>query len=395
MTSGSEADPPPGAEGDAPLPWGPHGRRDSSKRVWVLVALVALALVVVRFWERLAAPFRDQPVAAFVALQPEGEAAARDGLHQLAAGTRFRLFAVLQARTPTGGEVWYTEAPALRLGDRQVPAERLRRWPESGRRARVRWWTVEGFSPYLSVAAADDADRFRMVETFHPEWGSGWSIAGLVDPRNVQLDAASPLKPLPFGVQRWQVRVELFADRAAITPSARAASPGGADALADAGALTTVRATLPAPLARLSAVFGLTQIEPAPGAGAELRARLDEWRRRGLSFERSSVLREHVEAAGADPAALAWQAVDLSGAGTPRWRHAEDDPGVAAGDLVQGGGRIVVLFRDEGEPGRLDRADLVFDFFKGAKIRRLDEVFHGSGELRVEWAPLGQPRRAG
>ena len=68
--------------------------------------------------------------------------------------------------------------------------------------------------------------------------------------------------------------------------------------------------------------------------------------------------------------------------------------GVAAGDLLQGGSRIVVLFRDQGEPGRLDRADLVFDYFKGARVRRLDDVFHEEGGLVLDWAST-RPERPG
>ena len=389
MTDRAEASGPE-RSGDAATPsWGAPERRGSARLLWALVGVTVAALLLFRFWDRLAAPFRAQPIAAFVALLPEGEGVARDGPHRLAAGVPFRLFAVLEARTVGGGSVWYTEAPALRLGERVVPGDRRRRWPQRGRLARVRWCTVEGFAPYLAVGDESDLERFRLVETFHPEWGSGWSVAGVVDPRNVQLDAGSPLRPLPFGAQRWQVRIELFAERSAITPAERTSSPGGSEALADAGAGTALVAALPPPLARLSSVFGLTQVEAEPGAAAAVAARLDEWRRRGLAFERAALLREHVEGAGGDPAALAWRAFDVDRA-APVWSATAGAAGVAAGDLVQGGGRIVVLFRDAGEPGRLDRADLVLDFHKGAKVRRLDEVFRAEGGLELEWAPLGR-----
>jgi hypothetical protein len=188
------------------------------------------------------------------------------------------------------------------------------------------------------------------------------------------------------------VRIEIYAERTAITPSERVASPGGDELLAGAALPTGVVAALPAPLAAVSAVFGVTQVEAAPGVGGEIGARLEDWRRRELVFERAALLRAHLEAAGVEPAALAWRPLDLDAA-PPAWRAGGGD-GVAAGDLVQGGSRIVVLFRDQGEPGRLDRADLVFDYFKGARVRRLDDVFHEEGGLVLDWASA-RPERPG
>jgi hypothetical protein len=377
---GGQAGPPD----DAPFGYGEPASRDSSRLLWVVVVLVVAALVALRYWDGIAAPFQDRAVAAFVALLPDGEEVARDGEHRLAAGARFRLFAVLEAKTFTGSTVWYTEAPALSLGGREIPAAALRRWPEGGRVARVRWWTLEGFAPYLPVATSADLDRFELTGAFHPEWGAGWSVDGVVDPRNAQLEPESPLRPLPFGSQRWQVRIELLAGPEALTPSDGAASADGAEALARRGAATALIAALPAPLAVTSAVFGLTQVEPGPELAAADAGRVAGWRRLGLVFERADLLREHVEAAGTEPAALAWRHVDLD-ATPPPWGAA----GVAPGDLLQGGGRIVVLFRDLGELGRLDRADLVFDFYKGAKVRRVDEVFRDAGGLALQWASLG------
>ena len=388
MTSarpGGQAGPPD----DAPFGYGEPARRDSSRILWIVVLLVVGALVALRFRDRIAAPFQDRAVAAFVALLPEGETVARDGEHRLAAGARFRLFAVLEAKTFTGGTVWFTEAPALSLGGREIPAAALRRWTEGGRVARVRWWTLEGFAPYLPAASSADLDRFQLTGAFHPEWGAGWSVDGVVDPRNAQLESDSPLRPLPFGSQRWQVRIELLAGPEALTASEGAASADGAEALARPGAATALVAALPEPLALVSAVFGLTQVDPGPELAPADVERVAGWRRQGLVFERVALLRGHVEAAGADPATLAWRRVDLDAA-PPEWGAA----GVTRGDLLQGGGRIVVLFRDLGETGRLDRGDLVFDFFKGAKVRRIDEVFREAGGLALQWAPLAPARSA-
>ncbi|MBZ0090272.1 MAG: hypothetical protein K8H90_07835, partial [Thermoanaerobaculia bacterium] len=99
---------PPGTSAEPAFGYGGPERRDSSRLLWILAALAVVALVVLRFWDGIVAPFRVEPVAAYVALLPEGETVARDGEHRLAADARFRLFAVLEARTFGGDTVWYT-----------------------------------------------------------------------------------------------------------------------------------------------------------------------------------------------------------------------------------------------------------------------------------------------
>ena len=59
------------------------------------------------------------------------------------------------------------------------------------------------------------------------------------------------------------------------------------------------------------------------------------------------------------------------------------DDGVARGDLIRAGGRVVVLYEDRGTPGRLDRGDLCFDFEQGAEVLPLSEVFVGEGLLEL------------
>jgi hypothetical protein len=58
--------------------------------------------------------------------------------------------------------------------------------------------------------------------------------------------------------------------------------------------------------------------------------------------------------------------------------------GVAAGDLLRVGNRVVVVYRDDGTPGRLDGADLCFDYLEGPAVERLESVFSVGG--LVEWA---------
>jgi hypothetical protein len=359
----------------------PETRPDTGGRwVWWLAAGLVAALVAWRYAPRWSEPFRPRPLAAWVAILPEGGATATDGRHELEAGRAFRLFAVLEAEAFGGERVYFTEAPALSLGGRDVPPESLRPWPGS-RRALVRWLTVEGFAPYLAVASAADADRFRLVENFHPEWGSGWSTAGAVDPRLALLEAGSPLRPLPFGTQRYAVRIELFDEEGALTPSARWSSAAAEVGSAETGRLPTVVAALPEPLAAISAAFGRTQLAPAPDLAREIDERLDALVASELAFEGPTLLAAHLAAAGTDAEALAFRTVTLSADG-PRWGEQ-----VEPGDLLRAGGRIVVLYRDADGGGRLDPGDLVFDLDRGLRVLAAAAVFESEGgELRLDHA---------
>ncbi len=42
---------------------------------------------------------------------------------------------------------------------------------------------------------------------------------------------------------------------------------------------------------------------------------------------------------------------------------------------------MVVLYRDAGEPGKLDPADLAFDFERGLRLGELKDFFSGEGDL--------------
>lgn len=350
--------------------------------VWWLAAGLVVALIAWRYAPQWSEPFRPRPVAAWIAILPEGGATATDGRHALEAGRAFRLFAVLEAEAFGGERIYFTEAPALSLGGREVARESIRPWP-AGRRALVRWLTVEGFAPYLAVASAADADRFRLVENFHPEWGSGWSIAGTVDPRLALLEAGSPLRPLPFGTQRYAVRIELFDAEGTLTPSARWSSAGAEVALAEPRRLPTVVATVPAPLSGISAAFGRTQLAPAPGLAPELEGRLAELVARELAFEGPALIATHLAAAGAAADTLEFRTVTLAAEG-PRWGEE-----VAPGDLLRAGDRIVVLYRDADGGGRLDPGDLVFDLHRGLRVLAASAVFESQGdELRLDHARL-------
>jgi hypothetical protein len=361
----------------------PGDDRDRGARwVWWVAAGLVAALIAWRFAPGWTEPLRPRLLSASVAVLPDGAAVASDGRHELEAGRPFRLYAVVEAETFGGERIYFSEAPALSLGGREVPGAAIRRWP-SDRRALVRWVTVEGFAPYLAVASAADLERFRFNESFHPEWGTGWSIAGTVDPRLALLEPGSPLRPLPFGTQRFAVRVELFDAEGSLAPAARWSSPGAEVAMAEPQRVPTVVAALPAPLAGVSAAFGRTQVEPRPGLAPELEARLAELVSRDFAFEGPTLIAAHLAAAEVGADGLAFETVTL-GADGPRWGEQ-----VGAGDLLRAGDRIVVLFRDADGGGRLDPGDLVFDLHRGLRVLAAADVFESEDdELRLDHARL-------
>jgi len=358
---------------------------ESKAVVWIALGLGAV-IAALFFLPKVENPLAPEPLRAFVALRAEGEAAASNGAHRLAAGAPFRLFAVVEATSWRGETIFLTDAPALVLDGTPIAAERIRPWPE-GRIAKVRWFTLEGFSPWFEVSSEADLDRYALVETFHPEWGDGWSVAGVVDPKLVQLDAASPLRPLPWGTQRYAARVEFFEAAGALTPSSRVRTPGPDAARAGDPSVTSLVASLDPPLAVLSQRFGRTEGELGPDAPDAVVAGLDALVDRDLVFRRTRLLAAHVAALGGGTAPVVWRRVDVL-ASDLRWG---DDAG--PGDLLQAGNRLVALFRDEGEPGRVDPGDLVFDLWKGLRVLRLGDVFRSDveGELELELARPGAP----
>jgi hypothetical protein len=355
--------------------------RGSRAVFWWSGAAIAL-LLALRFLPAVENPFAIEPRAAHVALLAAGERVAADGEHRLEAGRGFTLYAVLEAADWRGRTRYFTAAPALRLGGAAIPAEAIAPYA-GGQIARVRWFTVEGFAPYLEVAREDDLDRFRLNENFHPEWGESWRVEGRVDPRLALLEPDSPLAPLPFGTQRFHARIELFESAGALTPEVRLASPGAAAALAGEPRVTRVVAALPGRLGPISAALGRVQVEAVAELPAPLAARVEALAARDLAFDRARLLAAHLARAGVAARDLVWRPVDLAG-GALGWGRE-----VAAGDLVQVGARVAVLFRDQGVAGKLDPADLAFDLGRGLRIRRLEEIFTGEAGLEVEFAALG------
>lgn len=371
------------------IPDGDAAERSSRRIFWWVVGVVVTIIAGVLLLPELERELAPKPLRAWAAVEAEGSGVAVVGTVEMAAGTPFHLHAVIEAEGRGGARVFYTEAPALILDGRPVPAEALRRWDRAAT-VKVLWFTVEGVVPYLELAPGEGLERFRFEAFFHPEWGLGWSVPGRLEPANdIRLTREDRQGRLPFGTQRFQARVEIYDREAEGFPGQRLLSPGPQALPADAGAVATALVTLPGAAAPASAVFGLTGIGTPPDADRELLTELARLTREHLAFHRLALLAEILQTAGVSAAEdLDWQRIDLAAARP--W----GDGGVAAGDLLRVGNRFVVLYRDQGAPGVLDREDLCFDYARGSVVRRLDEVFAAEGG-DVEWVHLAAAAAAG
>jgi hypothetical protein len=178
------------------------------------------------------------------------------------------------------------------------------------------------------------------------------------------------------------VRVERFAGEGAITPEARWSSPGAEALAGDPAAGTSVVAALAPPLAALSAAVGRTQLDVDPALPEPVAARAQSLHEQGVALVGPRLWTEHLATAGTAVERLDWRPVDVA-AGALAW-PAEAAPG----DLLQAGGRLVALWRDEGTAGVLDPADLAFDLHRGLRPLRLDEIFAAERGLELELARL-------
>lgn len=347
------------------------------KIIWTIIALAGLAIAGLWFYPRLEEQLRPELVQAWVAIEVEGSGVADIGRVEIAAGTPFLLRAVVEARGRDGSPIYYTEATRLRRQGVEVPAEALRPW-DRGRRVQMLWFTVEGGSPYLEVGSAEELDRFNLHENYRNDWPITWTVPGRLDPaRTINRDLLYAEGQDAIGTQRYHLRVEIFANEKALVPEQRLKSWGAEDVAAHVADFPTVVASLPGVLGPPSAVFGLTQLEPAANLDGTVSARIFELDRQQLSFSRLLLLRRMLDVAGRNAADLQWQSVDL--ATGMSWDQ------LRPGDLLQVLDRIVVLYQDRGTLGILDGQDLCFDFARGAAVRPLEQVFSG-GE--AEWSPI-------
>ncbi len=350
--------------------------------LWAVVAGVTLVALLFGLGGRVRRELEPEPRAAWVAIEAGGDPVAASGPLELEAGEPFTLHAVLEAEDWRGERVYYTEAKALRLGGEPIPVSALRRW-SGDEEVRILWFTVEGAPPYLEVGGDGDLDRLQFREVFRADWPHAWSVPGSVEPSRRRLEAREAQAAAgiaDFGAQRFHVRIEFFGPASAVAPRLRMRSLGAAELESESERFPAVTARLAGPLAIASAVFGSAQVELAEGADVAVAARVRELWDRGLAFARLVLLRRLLEGAGRSWEDLDWREVDLEAG--PEWGAA----GVAAGDLLRVGDRFVLLVADDGRPGRLDDADLGFDFDRGAVLRRLGEIFTGEG--LVDWAPL-------
>lgn len=344
----------------------------TGKLLW---AALALALVLLLVWPLLRRVRREltlEPVAAWVGIERAGSGIAEVGFRELPAEQPFTLHAILEARRGDR-RLFFTEAARVRIAGEEFGGPEVRPW-HGDLEARLLWFTVEGRSPV--VRAGEDPPQLRYQANFRGDWPHAWSIPGRLEPYRRRLMAADRELEGRFGTQRYQVRIELFGPDSEIRPKDRVTSAGPDELLSAPGEFPGAAVALPGRLGPASRVFGLPQvIGPLDDEAAALVRR---WQDDGLAFSLPLLLRDMAAVAGRRWEQLEWSAIDL--AAGPAW----GEGAVAPGDLVRVGGRIVVLYRDEGGNGALDGGDLCFDFFEGATVERLEDVFTGEG--LVEWA---------
>lgn len=356
------------------------------KVLLVVVGVVGLAMILLFSSEVVEKELSPQPKAAWVAIEIDGSGVARTGSVEIDSGTPFQLHAVLEAQTFSGDTIYYTEAKQLEIEGEGIASEALRVWDRSVE-PRVLWFTVEGYKPFEELGSAEDLDAFRFQDNFRADWPRTWSVPGDLQPRGERDLRAGPVEGLDrFGTQRYHVRIEFFGPKSEISPELRIQSLHAEDLPARVGEIATVRATLPGALELPSRIYGLSQIEAEPEILSAVADQLTDWYREGLSFSRLMLLRDILDRAETSYSELDWSAVELGVDQT--W----GEGGVANGDLLRVGNRWVVVLKDAVMVGTLDRDDFCLDFDKGARVRRIGEVFTGDG--LVEWASLGQDSAA-
>ena len=357
----------------------------------VLIVIIGLVFAAVIFKPVVDEQLAPELVTAWVAIEVAGssnaatsDVAASDiadvGSFFLEVGTPFKLHAVLEARDRRGETVYYTEASRLSFDGKEVPVESLVAWNRP-QPIKVRWFTVEGPRPYVTLDTEGGIEAFKPEEFLRSDWPLSWSVPGEIDAaHDNHLENVSAEKIQRFGTQRYHVRIELYSSEESLIPERVIRSWGVSDLKQQIHSFPTVRLTLPGVLWPASRVFGLSQLEPPPGASREMLDQIAELAEHDLAFSRLTVIGDLIRETGESFGDLEWTSLDLAGAA--RW--GED---VGPGDLLRVGDRIVVLYDDRGILGVVDYPDLCFDYVQGAAVRALSDVFIGSGNT-VEHASL-------
>ncbi len=352
----------------------------SSRLFLIVITVVGLAAVAFLLQPTVVEQLAPKLVTAWVGIEKAGSGIAEVGPIDLEAGESFTLHAVLEARDRQDLPVYYTEAPRLSLDGEEVPASRLAVW-ERPRRIKVRWFTVEGERPYVTLDAETGVEGFAFEEFLRSDWPVSWSVPGEIDAahdNHLANDSAEDVHR--FGTQRYHVRIELYDAKKGLIPDQVVRSWGVADLKQQVERFPTVRQTLPGAAGPASRVFGLTQLEPPPAATRAIGEQIEELAANDVAFSRLTVLRDQIRSAGRSLEDLSWTTLDL--AGDARWGQ-----DAAPGDLLRAGDRVVVLYLDRGTPGVVDYQDLCFDYVQGVAVRALSDVFIGSGN-DVELASL-------
>ena len=353
---------------------------NQSKLFTTLVIVFGLLFAVVLFQPVVEEQLAPELQIAWVGIEVSGSGIAEVGGLDLEVGTPFKLHAVLEALDRRGQPVYYTEAPRLSFLGEEVPGDRLKVWNRP-QPIKIRWFTVEGRRPYVTLAAETGIESFEFQEFLRSDWPLSWVVPGEIDAaHNNHLESSSPETVHRFGTQRYHVRVELYRDDEALIPERVIRSWGVSDLKQQIERFPTVQLHLPGAGGPASRVFGLTQLEAPPAADQDLQSQITELANHGVAFSRLTVIRDQIRRSGKQLGELSWTELDL--AGQARWGEE-----VAQGDLLRAGDRIVVLYEDRGEPELVDYEDLCFDFVQGAAIRALSDVFVGSGN-NVEFASL-------
>lgn len=339
----------------------------------VLLALGVLSLTVIVGCRAVLGP-SFEPVAAWVAVE-DGDGVARSALVRLRRGEPIRLHAVLEGRD--GEErVFYTNAERLELGGEMINAEAIRPWPEQ--LVRCQWQTLQAAAPYLEIKDEAKLDSLRFTNFSQPDWGLECSVVATITARQREtMTVPDDARRLAFGRHNYQVRIELPKKETDLVAETSFRSPGSDALFADPDNFPRVLVTLDGPLAVPSSVFGLSQLEPDEQLPEVAARRIAELHEAGLFFRRALLFKQLLAGATLD-----WQLVELDAGKT--FASAPEADAVAPGDWIRVGDRVMILFRDVGEAGILDGADLGFDFERGAIVRRLSDVFVGEGD--VQWA---------
>jgi len=345
---------------------------------WAIVGTVTLVLGVVFLSPRVQRELRPDPQRAFIAFEVEDEGVARPGPVEVPAGDRFQVHAVLQALGRGGRPVYFTQARALEIDGERIEAEQIRTWkgPEE---VKVLWFSIEGPRPFVKLGDEQAVSELPFQAIFRPDWPRAWSIPGSVRPAREGSPSGGerPSRRASFGTQRYQVRLELFGSGSALVPVATFESPAPGVVVEQRNQFPTVVSALADDLALPSRVFGLTQIDMSATALEREATALKDLFDQDLAFSRLLLLRAMLDDAGVSFEALDWQTIDL--AAGPEWGKGS----VEAGNLLRAGERVVVLYQDLGEEGRLDYEDLCMDFAEGAQVRSLSDIFTGEGLVEL------------